>query len=164
MLDGLPLLDAVVMETLRLRNPILTPSRRVVPRSGAVIEGFFIPAGTVVSSSPYTLNRNPDAFPDPEEWKPQRWIGLSDAAGNRRGAEKGRESNNPRVWFWTFISGNRMCVGKDFAITVMKLVIAAIYTNYTTEIIDDEGIEQLDRMIATPAGEKLVLGVERLPL
>jgi hypothetical protein len=44
----------------------------------------------------------------------------------------------------------------------MKLVTAAIYMNYTTYIIDDEGIEQVDRMVASPAGEKLVLGFKRL--
>jgi len=43
----------------------------------------------------------------------------------------------------------------------MKLVAAAIYTNYTAYIIDDEGIEQVDRMIASPAGEKLILGFNR---
>jgi hypothetical protein len=46
----------------------------------------------------------------------------------------------------------------------MKLITAAIYINYTTYIIDDEGIEQLDRMVASPAGEKLVLGFNRLPM
>jgi len=45
----------------------------------------------------------------------------------------------------------------------MKVVVAAIYTNYTTYVIDDEGIEQLDAMVASPAREKLVLGFNRLP-
>jgi hypothetical protein len=44
----------------------------------------------------------------------------------------------------------------------MKLTVAAIYTNYTTYIIDDEGIEQLDRMVASPAGEKLILGFNHI--
>lgn len=39
----------------------------------------------------------------------------------------------------------------------MKLVIAAIYTNYTTKIVDDEGIEQADTFVSGPVGEKLVL-------
>jgi hypothetical protein len=48
-------------------------------------------------------------------------------------------------------------------ITVMKLIVASIYTNYTTYIIDDEGIEQRDTVLAAPAGEKLVLGFNRIP-
>ena len=39
----------------------------------------------------------------------------------------------------------------------MKLVITAIYTNYTTEIVDDEGIEQADTYVSGPVSEKLVL-------
>jgi hypothetical protein len=45
----------------------------------------------------------------------------------------------------------------------MKLVVAAVYTNYTTYIVDDEGIEQIDHMIARPVAEKLLLGFKRLP-
>jgi hypothetical protein len=40
----------------------------------------------------------------------------------------------------------------------MKVLVAAIYTNYTTYVIDDEGIEQVDAMIAGPVAEKLILG------
>ena len=39
----------------------------------------------------------------------------------------------------------------------MKLAVAAIYTNYTTSIVDDEGIEQLDNYIAVPTSHKLIL-------
>ena len=39
----------------------------------------------------------------------------------------------------------------------MKLIIAAIYTNYTTEIVDDEGIEQTDTYISRPIGDKLIM-------
>jgi hypothetical protein len=45
----------------------------------------------------------------------------------------------------------------------MKLIVASIYTNYTTHIIDDDGIEQTDSIVASPVGEKLVLGFNRIP-
>jgi hypothetical protein len=44
----------------------------------------------------------------------------------------------------------------------MKVVVAAIYTNYTTYVIDDEGIEQVGWMVAHPVGEKLILGFKRV--
>jgi hypothetical protein len=44
----------------------------------------------------------------------------------------------------------------------MKLIVASIYTNFATYIIDDEGIEQMDRMTASPAGDKLILGFNRI--
>jgi hypothetical protein len=40
---------------------------------------------------------------------------------------------------------------------VLKTIVAAIYTNYETTIIDDEGIEQEDAFLAGPVGRKLVL-------
>jgi hypothetical protein len=39
----------------------------------------------------------------------------------------------------------------------MKMVVAAIYTNYTTDIVDDNGMEQADSFLGHPIGEKLVL-------
>ena len=38
---------------------------------------------------------------------------------------------------------------------------ATLYTNYTTKIIDDEDIEQLDGYVRGPKGEKLILQFER---
>lgn len=40
---------------------------------------------------------------------------------------------------------------------VLKILIAAVYTNFTTTIIDDEGIEQRDFHLAGPVGDKLIL-------
>jgi hypothetical protein len=39
----------------------------------------------------------------------------------------------------------------------MKHILSAIYRNYTTRVIDDEGIEQEDGFIVGPRGNKLVL-------
>jgi hypothetical protein len=42
----------------------------------------------------------------------------------------------------------------------LKHIISAIYRNYTTRIVDDEGIEQEDGFIVGPKGNKLVLAFE----
>lgn len=44
----------------------------------------------------------------------------------------------------------------------IKLVLAAIYTNYTTKVIDDEGIEQDDGYTVGPVGNKLILRFEKV--
>lgn len=51
---------------------------------------------------------------------------------------------------------------QHFPHTEMKLITAAIYTNYRTSILDDEGIEQEDAYTAHPKGNKLVLRYERV--
>ncbi len=44
----------------------------------------------------------------------------------------------------------------------MKLVLAAIYTNYTTSIVDDTGMEMIDAYVSGPKGNQLTLRFERL--
>lgn len=39
----------------------------------------------------------------------------------------------------------------------LKLAVAAIYTNYTTIILDDEGIQMIDGYSAGPAAEKILM-------
>ncbi|KAL4989326.1 cytochrome P450 [Aspergillus falconensis] len=148
-IDALPLLNAVVRETLRLHAPASSPLPRVTPNtpSGTSIDGFHgIPGGITVSSSAYTLHRIEEVYPRPTEWLPQRWLD--------RGSEK---HDMLRLW-WPFGSGGRMCLGSNFALQEIKLVMAVVYTNYTTAIVDDEGIEQdLAEFISLPKGRKLVL-------
>jgi cytochrome P450 len=116
-LDGLPLLNAVIMETMRLRSPFPIPFRRVVPEGGALIDGCFIPAGVVVGSSSYSLHMNPVAYPEPTKWNPKRWLDIGDVATDYGEGEKGKaSSNDPRRWFWAFGSGSRMCLGNNFAL------------------------------------------------
>jgi hypothetical protein len=42
----------------------------------------------------------------------------------------------------------------------MKHIVAAIYTNFKTSIVDDEGIEQMDLYTAPPTGGKLIVKLE----
>jgi hypothetical protein len=94
----LPYVDAVIKETLRLYAPLPASEPRSLP-VGCVIDGYKIPANTVVSMSPYTLHRNPDVFPDPLIFNPDRWLGDT------------KQISEMKKWFWAFSSGGRMCIG-----------------------------------------------------
>jgi hypothetical protein len=48
----------------------------------------------------------------------------------------------------------------NFVGAEMKFIVAAIYTNYRTSIVDDEGIEQEDAYTARPRGCRLILKFE----
>ncbi len=151
-LDGLPLLHAVLMETLRLHTPIPGVEPRITPAGGCTLAGYEnIPANVRVSAMPYTLHRNSDVFPNPETWLPERWLEATDA-----------EMKEMLRWFWAFGSGGRMCIGSNLAIQEMKLIIAAIYTNWTTVIVDDEGIEEVDAYTTKPTSNRLILRFEHV--
>jgi cytochrome P450 len=91
-IDELPLLHAIVMETLRLHAANPARMRRVVPKDGMVLHGHRLPPGTVVSTNAYCLHRNEHVFPDPLAWRPHRWLGAEQAPGAMR------------RWFWAFVS------------------------------------------------------------
>ncbi|OKL56728.1 hypothetical protein UA08_07860 [Talaromyces atroroseus] len=115
--DKLPYLDAIIKETLRLYAPL--PASE--PRSSLVdieIDGYLIPAGTVVSMSPYTLHRNAEVFPEPLKFDPERWLN--------------EDCVEMKKWFWAFSSGGRMCIGLHLAMAEMTTLLAAIYRRYTT--------------------------------
>lgn len=93
-----PYFDAVIQETLRIYAPLPASEPRVYSKD-CEIDGFKIPAGTIVSCQPYTLHRNPKVFEDPYSFIPERWL-----------------SKDPELkrWWWAFSSGGRMCIGEQF--------------------------------------------------
>tara|TARA_R110002003_G_scaffold70_12_gene6406 strand:+ start:14177 stop:14317 length:141 start_codon:yes stop_codon:yes gene_type:complete len=44
----------------------------------------------------------------------------------------------------------------------MKYIIAALYSNFSTSIVDDTGIEQIDSYTAPPKSDKLMVKLERI--
>ncbi len=48
--------------------------------------------------------------------------------------------------------------------TEMKYIVAALYSNYSTIVVDDIGIEQADSYTAPPKGDKLMVRLEKLEI
>jgi unspecific monooxygenase len=106
-IDALPLLQAIVMETLRLHAPIPGIQPRITPAPSSSLAGYgTIPPNIRVNAQAYSLHRNSDVFPDPETWQPRRWLKENDSP----------EMEEMRRWFWAFGSGGRMCVGSNLAL------------------------------------------------
>ncbi|KAL4806854.1 cytochrome P450 [Aspergillus unguis] len=153
-IDTLPLLEAVVTETLRLHASIPGIQPRVTPFPTCTLAGYEnIPANTRVNAQAYSLHRNPEAFPDPETWEPRRWL---------KDCNTSADLDERKRWFWAFGSGGRMCVGSNLALQEMKLATAVIYSNFKTSIVNDDGIEATDEYTVKPRGGKLILRFEHV--
>jgi len=101
-------LDATIKETLRL-NPIIPIVGRRLRRPMRV-GGRDLPAGTIVAPCIYLTHRRPDAWPDPERFDPDRFVG---------------QRTSPYAFF-PFGGGVRRCLGMAFALYEMKIVVAEI--------------------------------------
>jgi cytochrome P450 len=152
-LDSLPLLHAIIMETLRLNASIPGSQPRQTPYPSTTIGPYTIPGGIRVASSAYTLHRNATVFPNPEVWDPARWLDETIIEEQRRERDR---------YFWAFSSGGRMCIGSNFAMQELKQVVGAIWTNFRTWVVDDGGMEQEDGYTCGPVGNRLVLRFERV--
>jgi cytochrome P450 len=119
-------LDAIIKETLRLYAPLPATEPRSCPVD-TIIDGYPIPANTVVGMAPYCLHRNSQVFPDPLVFDPTRWLG-------------GPRDTGPDTlrWFWAFSSGGRMCIGMHLAMAEMACLVAALYREYKTKVRDGE--------------------------
>ncbi|KAL6364456.1 hypothetical protein LRP88_01857 [Fusarium phalaenopsidis] len=117
--DRCTYLHAIIKETLRLYAPLPSSEPRSV-NAASMVDGYRIPADTVVSISPWILHRNPEVFKNPLEFNPERWLGPDATELNR--------------WFWAFSSGGRMCIGMHLAMAEMTTLIAALYREYQTSI------------------------------
>jgi cytochrome P450 len=122
-INTLPILDAIVTETLRLRPPVPSPQPRVVPTAGATIEGHFVPGGTKIFSSARCLHTNPTVFSEPNAFLPERWLQREDDS-----------LKEMRRWMWAFGSGGKMCIGNHWALQgLFYITLAAKKTRLTQD-------------------------------
>ncbi|KUJ21764.1 cytochrome P450 3A12 [Mollisia scopiformis] len=155
-LNILPLLHAILMETLRLHAAIPGNQPRMTPYPSCTLGPYTdIPGGVRIGSHAHVLHRNSEVYLDPDKFDHVRW--LDDQNGYTE--EQRRERDR---WFWAFSSGGRMCVGSNFAMHEIKLTVAAVYANFRTHIVDDEGIEQTDGYTCGPTSNKLFLRFEKV--
>ncbi|TFK32486.1 cytochrome P450 [Crucibulum laeve] len=122
-LAKLPLLNAIIAETLRLGTPFYLP--RVVPKGGATIDSRYIPEGTSVTIAAYSQQISPQNFyPDPLGFRAERWL--------PGGLGPGSITNAAALF--SFSSGPYVCVAKAFAHQEMRYVIARIVLAYDFQL------------------------------
>ncbi|KAG5982500.1 hypothetical protein E4U55_001836 [Claviceps digitariae] len=154
-IDQLPFLDAILCEGLRCYPAIPMSLPRLVPRGGRVIDGFFLPANTIVSCQAHSVHRiNTDVFPEPDRFCPERWMDTEGDADRRR-------------LLFAFSNGGRGCVGRHLAMAEMKILLRDVYSRYYTipdASMTAESMAMSDQLLSTrPLGKKCLLEFHPLP-
>jgi cytochrome P450 len=123
--------DAVIQETMRLR-PVLPIVIRVLKEPITVGQGRFrLPAGTRVAPAIILVHLRDDIYPDPFEFRPERFIETA-----------------PGTYTWIpFGGGMRRCVGSAFALFEMRAVLRAVLTTFDIEAVG--GPERIARRSLT---------------
>jgi len=105
----------VIEETLRLYPPSWGISR--IALADDEIGGWRIPAGSVVTLSPWVTQRRPELWPQPERFDPERFA-------------PGSGGERPRFAYYPFGSGPRVCIARDLALMELPLILATVARRY----------------------------------
>lgn len=129
---------AIVEETLRLYPPAYLFNRRA--EADDVVAGHRVHKGGAIGISPLILHRHPAYWPEPDVFRPERFLDAE--------AEKAR----PRFAYLPFSGGPRQCIGNGFALMEAVLVVATLAQRFRPQLAGP--FPQMEfRVICRPAGE-----------
>jgi cytochrome P450 len=124
----LPLLDRVIKESMRVLAPVPILFLRV-PASDLPLGRFTLPKGANVVISPYAMHHDPELYPEPQRFRPERWEGL-----------------RPTIYeYLPFGAGPRICIGAAFAQQSLRLVLPTLLQRIRIAIPRDTRVDRLTR-------------------
>ena len=128
------LTERFVKEILRLYPPGWIVGRR--PLRDVRMNGVPVPARSQVLLNFYGLHRDPDAFPDPDRFDPDRWIDP--------------DPETVATYFLPFGMGPRGCLGEGYAWTEIYGVLSAVVTRYRLESVPGSRVRAVARTTLHP--------------
>jgi unspecific monooxygenase len=141
-LAGLEYLDATVKEVLRQRPSVPQVGRRLT--RPMVLRDYEIPTGTMVSPSMYLTHRRPDLYPEPESFRPERFLG---------------KKTDPYTYL-PFGGGPRRCLGAAFALQEMKIVLGTVLHRWRLRLVQKPPLRAAPRsLFFAPEGGAEVVAV-----
>ncbi|CAA7021888.1 unnamed protein product [Microthlaspi erraticum] len=127
-IPNLPYLQAVVKEGLRLHPPGPLLVRKF--QESCEIKGFYIPEKTTLVVNAYAVMRDPDAWEDPNEFKPERFL-----ASSKSGKKEEREQT---LKYLPFGAGRRGCPGANLAYMFVGTAIGVMVQCFDWKIKGDK--------------------------
>lgn len=124
-MPNLPVLRAVIKETLRWRQPTPLGVPHITLEDD-VYDGYYIPKGAMIHANHFLISREETEFPDPHEFRPERWLEPSWPT-----------FKEPLTQYPTlrgdrgFGYGVRACTGIDLVETELYTTIAALAWAFT---------------------------------
>lgn len=137
-LNKLEYTTMVVKEAMRLYPPAWGIVRQAAQDD--VIDGYKITKGDTIVLSPYAVQRNERVWPEPAKFDPERFS-----------AERGKAIHR-YAWF-PFGGGARLCIGNNFAMMEMQIIVALVCSKYNFQVPDNFELELEPLVTLRPKGE-----------
>lgn len=133
-LNGCVYLQACIDETLRRAPPVPSILPRHVLPGGIEIDGERIPSGIDVGVPSYAIHHDPEYYPEPWSFVPERWI-----PDEKTGVTQ-ESVNQAKRAFCPFSLGSRGCLGKALGNLEVKIALALILFQFDIQEATDERI------------------------
>ena len=124
-LPALQYTGMVFEEAMRLYPPVWTISREATVDDE--VAGVKIPKGTTVMLSPYAMHRNEEFWPEPEEFRPERF-------------DPDEVAKRPRYSYFPFGGGPRVCLGNRFALMEAKIMMSMVLQRYRLSVTPGQDV------------------------
>ncbi|KAN0137798.1 Cytochrome P450 [Lactarius tabidus] len=144
----LPYIDALCRELLRWQ--MVTPLG--VPHASTeddVYNGFFIPKGAIMVANAWAILHNPDLYPDPEAFKPERFLN-----------EDGTLRDDPVITL-AFGIGKRICPGRHFVDATLFIVVSSVLSVFNVAKAKDKNGREIPVNVATSLESLIVMHPEK---
>ncbi|XP_067596641.1 sterol 26-hydroxylase, mitochondrial isoform X2 [Pseudorca crassidens] len=137
----MPLLKAVLKETLRL-YPVVPVNSRVIVDKEIEVGGFLFPKNTQFVFCHYVVSRDPRIFPEPDSFQPQRWL--------RKNQPDALRAQHP-FGSVPFGYGVRACLGRRVAELEMQLLLTRLIQQYEVALAPETGeVTSVARIVLVP--------------
>jgi cytochrome P450 len=124
-LPKLVYLQQVINEVLRLYPAAYLFAREAIVND--VLDGYRIPANTLIFLSPFVGHRDPKYWPDPERFDPDRF-------------SPEQVASRPRHVYYPFGEGPHVCIGNNFALMEMQLILSMALQRFQLQLVPDHPI------------------------
>jgi cytochrome P450 len=136
-LHYLPYAQKVIKESLRLYPPAWGMNR--IALKDCEIGGYAVPAGAAVAMSQWVMHRDSRYFENPTVFNPDRWT-------------EEMEKGLPRYAYFPFGGGPRLCVGRDFTMLELVLVVATVAQRYQFRLVPEHRVQREVSITLRPKG------------
>ena len=124
-LPKLVYMQQVINEVLRLYPAAYLFAREAIVDD--VLDGYRIPASTLIFISPYVGHRDPKYWPEPEQFDPGRFTA-------------GQAASRPRHVYYPFGEGPHVCIGNNFALMEMQLILSMALQRFRLQLVPNHPI------------------------
>jgi cytochrome P450 len=130
-LPRLPYTDAVIAEAMRVYPPVYLIGREATCE--LELGGYRVRKGDTVLMSQWVSHRDPRNFPEPEAFRPERWL-------------DGLAKRLPKYAYYPFGGGPRVCIGNTFALTEAAIILPTVGQRFRFTVSFD-GAPELDPQV-----------------